>query len=278
MDRRAIRMSYVSLTPNRRTRFRRIADLSSGAAPPPPDPDPGPWYTIPDAMAALEPLIWFRFNDASGNAVDSGSRGVNATAVSITLYRNQAGPDGDSYVTLDGSADYFTLPDAADLGLNPVTGRTFAIAFRPTTTATGFLSLFSKMQAASPRDYALFAPTTGKIRAIAYQDSSSSTHSDIESDDTVSTNEWHYVVCRFDPGTSWTMFFDSPTENGTPFSAKTGTVEEDGTADLAIGALPAFAGYRFPGSIAHFSYWPTALSDAEVAALMEAATSEGWTP
>lgn len=242
------------------------------------------WFvpaSLADAIDDLSPVMWFKFNEASGDAIDYGSRGVNAADFGTNTYQDVAGPDGVDYLTFGGSSsNYFEVPDAADLGIDAATGKTFIFCYRPTSHANN-LAILGKMDSTTNRDYGIFVPGSAgstRLRGQWYQDGSSSSYSNLDSPElTPALNEWHTVIVRFNTDGTVTMWQDSNvgSSGGTP----TGTPEQNGNQPLVIGTINfSFTGYYLIGAIANVAMWNTALSDTDCEALMDAAIAEGWTP
>lgn len=236
----------------------------------------GGFTTLGDAIAAQSPLIWLKLNDAgTATAADYGSRGVAATGVSISLPRNIAGPDGDSYVRLDGTSDYYSLPDAADLSITKANGMTVAVAHRH-IAIDGADTLWSKAVAGGVEYIFDHGGTSSAFRAVWGQAASSSSYSENRGAAAPALNVWHYTIVRYEVDGGISVFQDSTVPDTSLNVNKVGTASEAGTGTLQVGGWSAFAGYRHDGYLAHFAQWNSAISDASVLALMNTALAEGW--
>lgn len=63
-------------------------------------------------IAALNPTIWFKFNESSGNLINYGSYATNATVTGSPTYQVAGGPLGVG-IRLDASPEKFTMADNA---------------------------------------------------------------------------------------------------------------------------------------------------------------------
>ena len=258
-----------------------IAALASAASvdgwttpiPPPPPP------TLSAAITALSPVAYFPLDDASDPAVDQGSRLVNFTTVGSPTFANLAGPDGNNYVTLPGTGDnWFTLPDAADLGIDYATGKTFVLAFAPDSVVNG-LSLFCKMEVSMPRDYFYYAPPgTDEVTVIACRSDTANTYFQAETVNPVTLGQWNLMVFRVNTDGTQSCFLNSGTNDlGVPSIDRQGPRQENGSSIFCLGALDKFAGYRHDGGLAHFAMFNTALSDTDIGSIFTSGIAEGWT-
>ena len=68
-------------------------------------------------IASLSPLLEFRFDDASGNVVNYGSAGSDATPTGMATYGVAGNPIGRDAIRLDASPEYFSMTDDASLNL-----------------------------------------------------------------------------------------------------------------------------------------------------------------
>jgi len=140
------------------------------------------------------------------------------------------------YIDLDGTGDYLTRTDEADLDItgtetyvdSAVRGLTWGLWCYPEETGTAEY-IFSKFGAVGNYSYLLWIRTTDDFRANISDDG---TNMDIATSAVVSMDAWYFVVGRFDPSNFVELYV-----NGTWYQGATARASVfNSNADLVIGA------------------------------------------
>lgn len=228
-------------------------------------------------VLADSPVVYFRMNESSGTTmVDSRGSGRDGTYVgSPTLGVTGAtnATDGDDAVTLNGSTQYASIASltAGDDALKAMTGSFTVecwINYSSTSGTRGLLDRYGS--GGSTVSVWLLYSLGGKPRFLV-RNASTSGDVYVDAATTLTTGGWHHVVGVFDDAADEIRIYIDGAEDATPV-AMTGTVGHNRSPILTIGALVFTSGY-FPGSMDEVAVYPSALSDARIAAHYEAATT-----
>ena len=237
-------------------------------------------------ITALSPQHYYKFNEASGSAIDYGSLAINATAVGTPSYRQVAGPDGDSYAGWPGSFDGFTaVVSTGQWHLASATGETITVcaAVRPTTWNFGGsvrpnILIFGD---SVPRFWR-FGDGFGAGDLFLQQFDNTpaeKTRYSVESTSVFTTAVWHFVVGRLKRSVASDFWIDTSTERAQQGFSEFSTIPEyQGGTQLNLGHWPPDSTYDWRGQMAHMAIWNGALSDDNILALINAARNNGWTP
>lgn len=87
-----------------------------------------------DFVADLNPEVWFKFDEASGNIVNYGSYGVNAVANGAIDYGVTDSTGGNDAIRFNASPEYLTMADSAALGSSTFS---FFLVFRAFSAGIG---------------------------------------------------------------------------------------------------------------------------------------------
>ena len=227
------------------------------------------------AIESLSPIGYWKFDEASGNFLNSGSTGFSCGTVGAVTYRGAPGPDGGSYAEV-GSGKYMTT-NGGDYMIS--TPKTVCVAWYPTSNA-GLNLLFAKGDA--DREYLFYDFSgTGEWQSTVYQENGTSAYRRFTATSVgaPALNQWHFAIILFDTAGDHKIRVDGTSVlPGTPIGP-TGTVESGNpTMALTWGAWAAFpTAYYTVGGIAHGAVFEGLLSDSDATTLMSAAIAEGWT-
>lgn len=112
--------------------------------------------------AGFGPTLWYRLNEVSGNALNSGSLGASFDGVPTAVTQAQAGKLGaSSAVLFDGANSKITVPAGAH---NNCTSLTYALLFRPTSAGEANIGTFYEVGTAQ----ALAARFASALTALAF--------------------------------------------------------------------------------------------------------------
>ena len=229
-----------------------------------------------NAVSAAGPILWYQFNETTGNAVNHGTLGPSHNAAySVTVARGVPTSAGDAGAAFDSSADYLESLSASTLTGNP----TFSVEAILRLDQPGSASLwgpflhwgvggtgrevyFSVSNASNDRLYAGFYNAGQRTAAP------------------VPTNRWLHVV--------WVRQGGTDTAAGTALFVNGSAVAIEQDAALTPGFLPAasinvaattfrinratdFIGQRFfTGALDELALYNRALSPAEILELAAA--------
>ena len=191
-----------------------------------------------------------------GNANDTSGNTQNGTEVGSPTYA--AGYIGTQAISLDGTTgQYISVPNSPTV---TITGNMSIAAWvNMDLTGDGFQRIVGKATGGSGfGGYALYVNTNGQPR-VAFDGTQTTT----AATGLITASTWHHIVGTWDGSTARVyvdgVLVDSLTAGSGPGSS---------TADLHIGADPAFPGTRdFKGLLDEVAIWSRTLSDSEIADL-----------
>lgn len=168
------------------------------------------------------------------------------------------------YMEFDGSNDYVSKSNDADLNFGAHTDFSIEVIFK--TSSAGTMVLVEKgSTTGTDKRYSVYVNTNRKL-AFWLDDAANPTGG--TSSSAVGDGEWHHGACTFDRDGNGTIYIDGAAD-GTPVSIAgvTATID-DATKPLAIGiSANDLSTSPFTGDIALVHIWNRKLSAAEVLAL-----------
>lgn len=205
--------------------------------------------------------LW-HMNEGTGTAVaDASGNNNNGTFNGDPAWISSV-PFGYG-LDLDGTGDFYTVPDAASLDISPTTGAiTMEAWVYPTRTGGGYETIIGKWSSTSNINYQMSLHTTSD-NLLFYSGSGGSIWT---SDVNVPINQWSYIAITLDASDHIAHFYRNGVE-GTPISSvNIGTIN---TAPITIGATSTAGNEAFWGRIDEVRLTNRKLSSAEIAANYE---------
>ena len=227
-----------------------------------------------DAVTALSPLIWLRFDESSGSLVDeqaSISFTVNGTPdYSVS---GATGAGGDSNDAMDWGLDSVDWAQSVP-NINLFSGAggatNYSIAFFANTANSGWSSLDAVLHwhtthAVQNSFLISVSPTSFFAR---FQDNSNNVGTFTESG--LDFSGWTFCVLVVSDSTDWELYIDGSSVNSGTFGG--GFLGMTSQARRTYIARAGTTGGRFEGGIDELAWFPSALSASDVTDLYGAAT------
>lgn len=218
-------------------------------------------------IEALNPLIWYRFDDnvGSGTLADASGNGHTGTAINLTFAQA-----GAVVYDPDSSADF--SQGSGGYGYTPINGpgagaMSFAIWFKSTDVADTqvILSIPDQVAAGSLYQTDILIAAGGQLQ-LTYGPQDTSTPGAgqtiaIASSSAVDDGVWHRLVLTVTSAGTWVMYLDGAAVG----SAAIGYLW--GFGPITIGGLYYYPGIMIPafgGDLDEFAYFGTTLTSAQV--------------
>ncbi len=203
---------------------------------------------------------WWKFDEASGNAIDSSAYGNTGTPTGTTIVSGCKRAGCRTFN--DASTEKIIVAGNTTLG-NMSNGMTVAAWFKSNQTSTSTDDYILCKASSTQIEYGLYlaAPTSFKVCFNTYDNAWHGVCSDGSG---YNDNNWHLAVGVFN-GTTNRVYVDGAIQSGSEGSA----VPTTDTANLCLGTFCAsggsgFAGAYFKGSIDDVRIYNRALSVQEV--------------
>jgi hypothetical protein len=207
-------------------------------------------------------------DEASGNLTDSSTSGTHtATVVGTPVYSVTSDTSlSGTAITFDGSTDYYTIVNHADL--RP-TNITVSLWIKTTSDSTGSDRYIfeSGKQAASPYAGVAVTGENNKCFFRIYSNTGTTYTTDwhaVSTTTEINDGNWHHFVGTYD-GSTIKAYFDGVLEATTSYSAG---LAYNATNNVLIGARDGSV-YYFNGSLDDIKLIPRAISADEVASLYD---------
>lgn len=242
-----------------------------------------PTCTLPQAIHALNPIGYWKLNEATGiDAIDYSGNGHHGTYTGsgYTLHGN-VGDDGASYADFgNGASSYVAIPDHTDFTMTSA-GMTWFMLVDPDSVAGTTAQWIVTKAAASNFEWGMAGNNTAGGRFTGEVWNSAGTRITGQAA-TGMTTGWQALAFRTNWGGSinqddtFTACRNSGASLGSHLGGGSSTVT-NGTAEVRIGwrgDSPA-TGY-WQGGIAHVAIFNTELSDDTLWNLMDLVWTNGW--
>lgn len=239
-----------------------------------------PSTTISEVILGLSPLVYYKFDETSGTAInDSGSLNLDATVTRATL--NQAGPRGSdkSILFAPGAAgsEQHVIANAKDVAIDfdPSDSFTVSLWWKPSTVAAGSALMTHSHYTSFYKGWDYQYLSSGELYNFRGRGELPpfDGYSDKRITVSLSAGTWYHIayVCN---GTNIKTYL-----NGTLIDTWTPTnfplTPTDSTGRLRIGYTPDDTALspdtQCNGNIAHPAIFGVALSEAEVQSIHDAA-------
>lgn len=213
-------------------------------------------------VAALQPLLWYRFDETSGALINHGSVGASMNATNNGALTGQTSLTGDGSYDFDGT-DSAATPANWDAGARPIL--TSQLVFRPESWAGVVLSVFGVEASTSASD-SLF-----RFQVISDGGTFSCGGRGVSVTTSVvfPVNQWHIATLVHDENEGdfgvLRLYI-----NGALYQAKTGTIAPPlllPPVSMFAGGNPALPGFFWSGQVDDFAMFPSKLSADEVFAM-----------
>jgi hypothetical protein len=206
--------------------------------------------------------------DSSGNAQDQSGHGHHLSYQGNPTYNSYL--DWIPYIDLDGTGDYLSLADTADLDITGTAetyvdssrrGLTLGGWFRSDNMANNYM-LMSKNSGAANKSYWL---EFNGLETRFSVSSDGTAETQVVLGQTLASATWYFCVGRFDPSTElkvWTNAMTNTTATAIPASIKSGT------ADFNVGGYNN-GSLLLDGQVSRCFLCAAMLSDAQVSNLFQ---------
>lgn len=211
-------------------------------------------------MALTDSLVaHWKLNEASGTRNDS--HGANHLTDNNTVL-SAAGKIGDGADFESTNSEYLSIADNADVSLGADVDFTWAMWFKPESTAAQ-RGLIGKRSGTAPgnAEYRIEHSSAGVLQFIVGNGTTGAT---LTSTTTFSAGTWYFIVCWHDSVAN-KLFVQ--VNNGTPDEVAWSGGTQDTSSGLEIGRLPTSAGTALDGVLDSVSFWKRALTSDERTAL-----------
>jgi len=225
-------------------------------------------------MAIPTPLAFWKFDESSGNALDTVSGGTQNTLVNNNTVSYVSGKFGNAADFSGGNTKYFSLADASQVGFEPASGSySFGGWYYIDAVLGGAnqaMTFFAKFGGGTDRSYSLNYDTynyngrTSHITLNVYD--AAGTQVDLEGAFTPTTGSWQHYIAVLDAVNDTMNIYI----NGSLFLTKawTGSGAKNSTVEVKIGG----SGNQdwINGKVDAIGFWNVALTSTDVSDLYAA--------
>jgi hypothetical protein len=219
--------------------------------------------TIPTAVALTQNLqAYWKYNESSGNAFDSSG---NSNTLADTNVTYGAGKIGNCSI-YDGSADYFSIADASQTGLDLTTDFSFSfwVNYTSVPVAGNNMFILSKRSGSTSGYQLRISESAGNQRygLGLYNGSADDTLMAIT---TPTTGVWYHTVITWDAAAKLiTLYINN---SATTANNATHTSLDTNATAFVVGGPTTLAGDWLHGKLDEMGIWNRVLSPSEVTAL-----------
>ena len=230
-----------------------------------------PAVSLSEAILASSPAGYWKLDEASGTTfADSSGNGRNATAGATSpQLATMPGPGATSHVNFQSGASAITVADNDAFSINTTPGLTLMFLSRSTNgtepNARGVLTKASEWVVRIKHN----AP--GSVGSIFFSPTSHIQQYEL-SEPTLPANVWSLHFVKYTnavSGNRHQQYINGVLQSSTQGPLGPAHAYENGANPLQIGSSDV-------RGIAHAAVFPSALSDAEIAYITDAARAEGW--
>jgi hypothetical protein len=226
--------------------------------------DDGAGTTVADSIAPT----------ADGTIVGTGSAWVAGAPFDLATCSN----NDNVMLRFDGTNDYVTFGNAAELGLSTFTVETWFVRTGAgtgnTTGSGGIASLVPLVTKGAPEsdgsnvdaNYILGIDTAGNVLAADFEDTATGLNHPISGTTPIVNNRWYHAAATYD-GSTWQLYLNGAPEATLVVGAF--TPRSDSIQHAALGAMLTSTGTRlgaFAGVLDEVRIWNFAKSGSQVAA------------
>ena len=226
--------------------------------------------TYPDLVLADGAVGYWKLDETdgpgAGDSADVVANGGTYTGVyTLAATALPSGVGGGSAVDLNGSSGYISVGDYTALEVSgPGLSHTIeAIVWHDANSGIDTIIDKYNSNAGGRAEWSFYIDGTGHLE-LNIGNNSNSTWKYFTSTATIPTGQWVHVAGRWDESAGQFSTFINGTKNS-GVNALGGTRGGGSTTPVEIGRRVTAANY-FDGKLAHISIYPTALSDAQIAA------------